>query len=177
MASHNSNTLTLPRPHGAKPTKLQETESGFKAPKRLRDNLQRALVDLISLQMQSKQVHWNIVGPNFRDLHENLDDVFDVARAGADQIAERMRALHATPDGRTVIIAAETTLADLPAGEIPSEDAVRTMVQAIEACVQTMRAIHDAVDEDDPASADLLHESMIALEQQAWFLGAEIRKP
>lgn len=51
------------------------------------------------------------------------------------------------------------------------------MVAAIEASVATMRTIHDAVDEDDPTSADLLHEFIESLAQQAWFISAETRCP
>jgi starvation-inducible DNA-binding protein len=41
----------------------------------LRTNLQSVLVDLIALHLQGKQAHWNIVGPNFRDLHLQLDEI------------------------------------------------------------------------------------------------------
>ena len=42
----------------------------------------RFLVDFIALSLTAKQAHWNIVGTNFRDLHLNLDEVTDIARAG-----------------------------------------------------------------------------------------------
>nr|WP_306420756.1 ferritin-like domain-containing protein [Arthrobacter sp. JCM 19049] len=79
-------------------TKRENAENGFVATEELRDALQSVLVNLIDLQLVGKQAHWNIVGPNFRDLHLNLDEVVDIARKGSDEIAERMRALHATPD-------------------------------------------------------------------------------
>jgi len=78
----------------------------FTASAALSDNLQRVLTDLIALELVGKQIHWNVVGPNFRDIHLNLDDVVDIAREGSDEVAERMRAINAVPDGRPATIAA-----------------------------------------------------------------------
>ena len=78
----------------------------FHAPANLFENLQKVLVDLIELHLQGKQVHWNIVGTNFRDLHLQLDSIVDIAREGSDTIAERMRALDAVPDGRSDTVVA-----------------------------------------------------------------------
>ena len=72
----------------------------FTASAELAADLQRALVDITALSLVGKQVHWNVVGPNFRDLHLNLDEVVDIAREGSDELAERMRAINAYPDGR-----------------------------------------------------------------------------
>ncbi|OUD84948.1 Fine tangled pili major subunit [Clavibacter michiganensis subsp. michiganensis] len=72
--------------------------------------MQKVLVDLIELHIQGKQAHWNVVGKNFRDLHLQLDEIIDSAREFSDDLAERMRALHATPDGRSDTVAETTTL-------------------------------------------------------------------
>lgn len=158
-------------------TKLEGAESGFVAPAEVRDGLQRVVVDMINLQLVGKQAHWNIVGPNFRDLHLNLDEIVEIARKGADTFAERMRALHATVDGRVETVAKETRLPQFEAGEIYTHDAVDLTVEAVELVVGTMREVHDPIDEADPTTADLLHEYIALLEQQAWFISAETRKP
>src|SRR5690554_2838531 len=85
---------------GEKSTRRQNAEKGFVAPKQLGENLQAVLVDLLELSMQGKQAHWNVVGRNFRDTHLQLDEIVDAARRFSDTVAERMRALHAIPDGR-----------------------------------------------------------------------------
>ena len=69
---------------------------------------------LIALELVGKQAHWNIVGPNFRDLHLNLDEVVGIARTGSDDVAERMRAVNATPDGRPATVAASATVPAAP---------------------------------------------------------------
>lgn len=164
-------------PADVEKTALEGAESGFVAPAVLRDGLQRVVVDMINLQLVGKQAHWNLVGPNFRDLHLNLDEVVGIAREGADTLAERMRALHATVDGRVETVAEATSLPEFEPGEIYTHDAIDLIVKAIEQVVRTMREVHDPIDEADPTSADLLHEYIAGLEQQAWFISAETRKP
>ncbi|BCW18180.1 DNA starvation/stationary phase protection protein [Pseudarthrobacter enclensis] len=149
----------------------------MKASPTLTNNLQAVLTDLIELHVQGKQAHWNIVGTNFRDLHLQLDEIVDAARQFADDTAERMRALHALPDGRSSTVAASTSLAQFPEGLISTKDAIERIVAAMEAAVGTMRKVHDEVDEEDPTSADLLHEFIAKLEQFAWMVSAETLKP
>ncbi|MCI1747079.1 MAG: DNA starvation/stationary phase protection protein [Acidipropionibacterium sp.] len=170
-------TITVPQPAGDTQTHLENAEHGFVASKELSDNLEKVLVDLIALSLVGKQAHWNIVGPNFRDLHLNLDEVVDIARAGSDEIAERMRALHATPDGRPSVVAARTSLPQFPQGEVSTHDAIDLVVTAIEATAGTMREVHDAVDAEDATSTDILHSYIQKLEQQAWFISSETRTP
>jgi starvation-inducible DNA-binding protein len=148
----------------------------MKASPTLTANLQAVLADLIELHIQGKQAHWNIVGTNFRDLHLQLDEIIDAAREFADETAERMRALHALPDGRSSTVSKSTSLAEFPAGLINTKDAIERMVAALEAAVGTMRKVHDEVDEEDPTSADLLHAIIAKLEQFAWMVNAETMK-
>jgi starvation-inducible DNA-binding protein len=148
----------------------------MKASPTLTNNLQAVLADLIELHIQGKQAHWNIVGTNFRDLHLQLDEIVEAARQFADDLAERMRALHALPDGRSSTVAESTSLAQFPEGLINTRDAIERIVAALEAAVGTMRKVHDEVDEEDPTTADLLHEFIAKLEQYAWMVNAETLK-
>jgi starvation-inducible DNA-binding protein len=174
-------TTTIERPAtssndaGAKSTRRQNAERGFKASKSLTDNLQKVLVDLIELHLQGKQAHWNVVGKNFRDLHLQLDEIIDAAREFSDTIAERLRALHAVPDGRSDTVSATTTLPEYPNGEVDTAETVDLITVRLEAVVGTMREVHDEVDEADPTSADLLHAVIERLEQYAWMVSAENR--
>lgn len=147
------------------------------ASQKLSDNLQAVLVDLIELHLQGKQAHWNIVGTNFRDLHLQLDEIVDAAREFADDVAERMRALNATPDGRSSVVVKSTTLSAFDAGEIDTSAAVDAITERLNAVVDTVRGVHDPVDEEDPTSADLLHSILERLEQLAWMVSAENRSP
>ena len=136
---------------------------------------QRLLVDMTELSLQGKQLHWNVVGKNFRDMHLALDEVVDAARAFTDQIAERMRALYITPDARTGTVAEDTSLAPLPATEVDTATCVDLVVASLYATAKTARDIHDDVDSEDPTTADLIHSILDRLEQLAWMIDAENR--
>ena len=149
----------------------------MKASPTLAGNLQTVLTDLIELHLQGKQAHWNLVGTNFRDLHLQLDEIIAAARLFADQAAERMRALHALPDGRSGTVAAGTRLDGFPEGLTSTKQTVNHLTARLERTVQTMRDVHDEVDEEDPTSADLLHAAIERLEQLAWMVNAETMAP
>ncbi|WP_347271925.1 DNA starvation/stationary phase protection protein [Microbacterium sp. H1-D42] len=158
-------------------TKKQNAESGFRASAKLRKSLQRVLVDLLELQFQGKQAHWNVVGTNFRDTHLQLDEIVAAARRLGDTVAERMRALHALPDGRSSAVAGSTSLPSYPEGEVSTTDTVDLITERLEATIATVREVHDPVDEEDPTTADILHVVLEELEQFAWMVSAENRTP
>lgn len=149
----------------------------MKASAELSSNLQAILVDMIELHLQGKQAHWNVVGPNFRDLHLQLDEIIDSARGYSDEIAERMRALHVTPDGRSATVSTSTSLPTFPAGEVATSEVVDLITERLEGVAGTIRAVHDQVDEEDPTTADILHTFIHKLEQYAWMVSAENRTP
>ncbi|CAJ1583071.1 DNA starvation/stationary phase protection protein [[Mycobacterium] wendilense] len=149
---------------------------GFAPSQKFIDNLQRVVVDLIELQLQGKQAHWNVVGTNFRDLHLQLDELVDFAREGSDTVAERMRALWAVPDGRTDTVAATTSLPAFPPHEQNTAEVVDMITTSIQAAVDTMRSVHDAIDAEDPTTADILHAQIEGLEKLAWLIKSENRK-
>ncbi|WP_426625328.1 Dps family protein [Leifsonia sp. McL0607] len=169
------------RARGAAPgeheTRRENAENGFVASASLAGSLQRVQVDLIELSLQGKQAHWNIVGRNFRDLHLQLDEIVAAGREFSDAVGERLRALHATTDGRSRTVAEQTALAQFPNGEIDTSDAVDLITDRLETVVRTVRSVHDDVDEEDPTSADLLHQIIERLEQLAWMVSAENRRP
>jgi starvation-inducible DNA-binding protein len=156
--------------------RLADNIRNFAASPELAANLQRVLVDLIELHLQGKQAHWNVVGPNFRDLHLQLDELVDAAREASDTIAERMRALDALPDGRSDTVAATTSLPRFPADEVNTGDVVDLITMHTYAAVDTIRGVHDAVDAEDPSTSDLLHEISDSLEKLAWMIKSENRK-
>ncbi len=149
----------------------------MKASQTLDDNLQRVLVDLIELHLQGKQAHWSVVGKNFRDLHLQLDEIIESAREFSDEVAERMRALHGMPDGRSETVTATTSLPKYPGDEVDTAETVDLITARLEAVSTTMREVHDAVDEEDPTSADILHGIIEKLEQYAWMVNAENQTP
>jgi starvation-inducible DNA-binding protein len=160
-------------------TATRRTEAdvqAFHAAPDLSASLQRVLVDLIELHLQGKQAHWNVVGTNFRDLHLQLDELVDFARASSDIVAERMRALDSAPDGRSDTVAASTTLPEFPGYEHDTAEVVDLITARAYGAVDTIRSVHDQVDDQDPSTADLLHQLIDGLEKQAWLIKSENRK-
>jgi len=51
------------------------------------NDLQATLAELIDLTLIGKQAHWNVVGPNFRSIHLQLDEIVDAARLSSDRVA------------------------------------------------------------------------------------------
>ncbi|HET9075008.1 MAG TPA: DNA starvation/stationary phase protection protein [Solirubrobacteraceae bacterium] len=153
------------------------TEAPFRASDTLTDALQQVLVDQVDLHVQGKQAHWNLVGPGFREIHLQLDEIVDAAREYADTIAERLRALGRTVDGRAGTVAKTSSLPPFPDGEVSVHDTVALVEERIAAAGEAIRRIHDAVDAEDPTSADLLHEILHGSEKQAWMLRSAIRQP
>jgi starvation-inducible DNA-binding protein len=147
----------------------------FTASEQLAAHLQQLSVDLIDLHLVGKQAHWNVVGLNFRDLHLQLDEVVDAAREFSDQVAERMRAIYVTPDGRAATVAAQSSLPEFPTGEVNTAETVDLVTASLYAVAGTARRIHDDVDAEDPTTADILHAIIERLEQLAWMIDAENR--
>lgn len=158
-------------------TAEQNAESGFAASQKLSGHLQAVLVDLIELALQGKQAHWNVVGPNFRDTHLQLDEIVADARVFADMIAERMRSLHALPDGRSDVVSATTTLPTIEQGELATPVVIGAMTKRLDAVAHTCRRVHDDVDAEDPTTADILHTILERIEQLSWMVSAENREP
>lgn len=164
-------TTTLPNSG----TTVHEAHPPFRASQQLADHLQQLHVDLINLHLVGKQLHWNVVGTNFRDTHLILDEAVEAARGFSDTIAERMRALYVTPDGRAATVAATSSLPEMPTGEIDTAETIDLITAALYATAATARRIHDQVDAEDPTTADLLHAILERIEQLAWMTDSENR--
>ena len=149
----------------------------MKASETLSNNLQSVLVDLIELHVQGKQAHWSVVGKNFRDLHLQLDEIILDAREFSDEVAERMRALDAMPDGRSETVTKTTHLPKFPDGEVDTAETVTLITERLDTTVDNIRKVHDEVDAEDPTSADILHVFIEKLEQYSWMVSAENRTP
>lgn len=135
--------------------------------------LQGALVDLVDLSLVAKQVHWNVVGPRFRSVHLQLDEVVDTARQHSDTVAERASAVGVNPDGRSATIAKTTAIDSVPEGWVKDVDAVRTLVDALGIVIGRMRERIEVTADPDPVSQDILIALTADLEKHAWMFQAE----
>lgn len=134
--------------------------------------LQDTLVDLIDLSLIAKQVHWTIVGPNFRSIHLQLDDVVEIARQYTDVAAERAAAIGVLPDGRVDALRERSQVPKPPVEWIQAEDAITFFVDVFDRMVARMRERIDKP-QDDQVTQDLLIEITAALEKHFWMWQAE----
>jgi starvation-inducible DNA-binding protein len=135
--------------------------------------LQSTLVDLLGLSLIGKQAHWNIVGPRFRSIHLQLDEVVAAARAFADTVAERSAALGVPPDGRPETVASAFTLPGPKDGWVRDTEVVELVVEALESANGRLRERIDATEKPDPVTQDLLITITAELEKQRWMFAAE----
>ncbi|MCD9901708.1 Dps family protein [Streptomyces cyaneofuscatus] len=135
--------------------------------------LQGALVDLVDLSLVAKQIHWNVVGPRFRSVHLQLDDVVVTARQHSDTVAERASAIGVNPDGRSATVAKETAIRAVPEGWIKDTDAVKALVDALGVVIGRMRERIEVTDAPDPVTQDILISLTADLEKHAWMFQAE----
>ncbi|MDX3801980.1 DNA starvation/stationary phase protection protein [Streptomyces sp. AK04-3B] len=135
--------------------------------------LQGSLVDLVDLSLVAKQVHWNVVGPRFRSVHLQLDEVVDVARAHSDTVAERASALGVSPDGRAATVASGSGIDAVAEGWVKDSDAIGTLVAALGAVITRMRERVAATGDADPVSQDIFIGITADLEKHHWMFQAE----
>jgi starvation-inducible DNA-binding protein len=137
------------------------------------DTLQGALADLLDLSLVAKQAHWNIVGPRFRSIHLQLDEVVTTARSYADTVAERAAAIGVTPDGRADVIAKTSCLPHAPDGWMRDTDVVAFLVDSLDKMIRRMRERIDATEKTDLVTQDIFLEITRELEKHSWMFQAE----
>jgi starvation-inducible DNA-binding protein len=138
-------------------------------------DLQATLVELIDLSLLGKQAHWNVVGPNFRSIHLQLDEIVDTARLASDRVAERIATIGDTPDGRAGSVAKSSGLPDFPAGQVPVTEAVQLVGATVDAMSERITARILRLADTDPVSQDILIGTADELEKQAWMLRAQLQ--
>lgn len=134
--------------------------------------LQELVVDVTDLSLIGKQAHWNLRGPSFRDLHLQLDELVDVAREGADTLAERLLQLGVAADGRAGTISRNSHLDKFPEGRVSDDQVVDLMVAALETVSQVGHSRLGQLGELDPVSQDLVISVLEGVEKQLWMFEA-----
>jgi starvation-inducible DNA-binding protein len=136
--------------------------------------LQLTLVELIDLSLIGKQLHWNVVGPHFRPLHLQLDELVDSWHLLADAVAERAVAIGFAPDGQTGAVAAGSDLAAIEPGPIADHVVVRELTRRLADVAERVRGRMDRLGELDVASQDVLIEVVRGLEENLWMVRAQL---
>lgn len=136
------------------------------------DALQPTLVELIDLALTGKQLHWAVVGPRFKPVHEHLDELVDAHREYGDTIAEYLSTIGVVPDGRSVRVASDAPDDPVPAEFLDDAVVIDHMVDRLHSLATNVRSRMTSVAEVDPAAEDLLIELVRVLDTQLWMTSA-----
>jgi starvation-inducible DNA-binding protein len=138
------------------------------------EELQATLHELIDLSLIGKQLHWAVVGPLFRPLHLQLDELVDSWRELSDTVAERAVALGFVPDGQAKAVAAGSQLAAVAPTALEDHLVVRELTHRIAEVSERVRDRMDRLGDADLASQDVLIEVVRELEKEQWMLRAQL---
>lgn len=143
------------------------------ARKTVGEALQGSLVDLIDLSLLAKQVHWNVIGPRFRSIHLQLDEVVKSSRNASDLVAERASAIGVSADGRAGTVAKTSGIDTVTDGWVKDTEVVEIMVAALDAVITRMRERIAVTEKPDPVSQDIIIGITAEIEKQHWMFQAE----
>lgn len=134
--------------------------------------LQGTLYELIGLQQNIQQLHWNVVGPTFYSTHEMLGDFYTKVAGYIDTVAERNRALGVPVDGRPSAVAANSHLPEMPFAKTRDAEGIKMLSVAFKAESDRLYQRIDAIEKDDPVTANMLQEVAHDIDKQMWMLRA-----
>ncbi|MGD0647593.1 MAG: DNA starvation/stationary phase protection protein [Acidobacteriaceae bacterium] len=133
--------------------------------------LNALLADVFALYLKTKNFHWHMSGPHFRDYHLLLDDHGDQLFAMTDEIAERVRKIGGTTIRSIGHIARLQRIPDNDAEYVTPQDMLSELREDEKALVSRMLAVHTVCDEaGDVATASLLENWIDQGERRIWFL-------
>ncbi len=139
------------------------------------DILNTLLADAIDLHWQIKQAHWNIRGRHFYSRHELFDDLAKHARDQADEFAERAGTLGGYAEGTIRLAAKASELPEYDLQAVDGDSHVRALVERFARYGASIRnGIHRSEEVNDPVTADLLTQTLGAVELDMWFLESHL---
>jgi len=137
--------------------------------------LQQRLLESIDLQLQSKQSHWNVKGPQFVSLHKLFDEITEQAGGYTDELAERIVQLGGTAQGGAALVAAQAGLPVIPA---TLRDGIAHVAALADVSAEFGKRIRKSIDEaaalGDADTADLFTEISRGLDKSLWMLEAHL---
>ena len=147
------------------------TDLGEDATRDISGGLKALLADVFALYLKTKNFHWHMSGPNFRDYHLMLDEQSDQIFAMTDPIAERARKLGGTTIRSISDIAGHQRLLDNNADYVDPLDMLAELHGDNKQLVAELRRVHELCDEyRDIATASLIEVWIDETERRAWFL-------
>lgn len=147
------------------------TDLPANAVKEISAALNGLLADAFALYLKTKNFHWHVSGPHFRDYHLLLDEQAEQIFASTDELAERARKIGGTTLRSIGQISKLQRIEDNDEEFVAPGDMLRELMNDNKAMAKAMREAHDIADKhEDVATASLLENFIDATERRTWFL-------
>jgi len=148
------------------PTDLPEN-----AVRELSAKLNKILADGFALYLKTKNFHWHVSGPHFRDYHLMLDEQSEQIFATTDEIAERVRKIGGTTLRSIGHISKLQSIKDNDDPFVPAHEMLRELMGDNKMIAASMREAHKLAEKhEDAATAGLLETFIDGTERRTWFL-------
>lgn len=171
MMQHNSEGQAAPALRT--PTDLTQ-----QATSDIAGSLNVVLADVFALYMKTKNFHWHMSGPHFRDYHLMLDEQADELFAMTDPLAERIRKLGGKTLRSIGHISRMQTIQDNDSDFVEPSKILEELCENNKALVASLRSAHAVCDDnDDIATASLIENWIDETEERTWFLFEADRNP
>lgn len=132
-------------------------------------DLQATVVELLELFHDAKQSHWNLRGPLYFPLHENLQEYADTYRKYADILAERQLQIGIPTDGRTETIVQTANLPKFPGGFLSDRQVLDIMTERIFTIARRVRQrIESTAKNGDEVTSNKFQDLSYELDKQVW---------
>jgi starvation-inducible DNA-binding protein len=156
---------------------ITPTDLGDKASMDIAAGMNAILADVFALYLKTKNFHWHMSGPHFRDYHLLLDEQADQLYAMTDPIAERIRKTGGSTLRSIGHIARIQRVKDNDAEYVDPMDMLAELREDNQALAARLREVHEMVDEHrDIASASLIEGWIDEAERRTWFLYESSRR-
>ena len=153
------------------------TDLGANATKDITGGLAILAADVVALWMKTKNFHWHVSGPHFRDYHLLLDDQATQIYAMSDPIAERVRKLGGNTIRSVGHIKKLQRVLDNDADYVTPLDMLAELREDNKQLARNLRTLHEVCDEhNDIATASLIENWVDETERRAWFLFESTRR-
>jgi starvation-inducible DNA-binding protein len=155
------------------------TPTDLKAPatRDIAAGMNAILADVFALYLKTKNFHWHMSGPHFRDYHLLLDEHADQLYAMTDPIAERIRKLGGSTMRSIGHIARTQRVKDNDAQYVEPSDMLAELREDNQELAARLREVHNVCDEHrDIATASLIEVWIDETERRTWFLFESSRR-
>jgi starvation-inducible DNA-binding protein len=153
------------------------TDLGADASRDITGGFNAVLADVFAIYVKTKNFHWHMSGPHFRDYHLLLDEQADELYAMTDAIAERIRKIGGSTLRSIGHIARVTRVKDNDAEFVDALDMLAELSEDNQDLTARLREVHALCDEyRDIASASLIENWIDEAERRTWFLFESSRR-